>query len=128
MKTVSDTSWSQVARVAGLAVTLALTATAAQAGDVFWSVGVNSPGVAFGVSNAAPVYVAPAPVYVAPPPVAVYAPPPVVVPAPTYRVGWMAPAPAPVYPWGWGPRYREEHHHHHRGWDRDGEGRGRDWR
>lgn len=47
----------------------------AKASDVYWSVGVQSPGVQLGVSNAppAPVYVQrPRPVYVQPAPVVVY--------------------------------------------------------
>ena len=87
----------------------------AQARDnVFWSIGIASPGVSIGVANAAPVYVQPAPVYVQPAPVvvqrpvAVYAPPPVV-----YR-----PAPVVVEPIGWVPpgyvvRERKHKHHHH---------------
>ncbi len=54
---------------AGVALALAMGAGPAQARDVYWSVGVNSPGVAVGVSNGGyPVYVAPAPVYYPPPP------------------------------------------------------------
>ncbi|MCJ0762447.1 hypothetical protein [Variovorax terrae] len=106
-----------VLAVAGLA-----TAGAARAGGVSWSVGVSSPGVVVGVSNAPPVYYAPQPVYVQPQPVYVqpapvyvqprtvyYAPQPVYVqpapvyvrPMPVYRVGWVAP--------GW--RYRHEGRH-----------------
>ena len=45
----------------------------AQARDVYWSVGVNSPGVQVGVSNGPPIYVQhPRPVYVQPAPVVVY--------------------------------------------------------
>lgn len=63
----------------------------AQARDnVYWSVGVNSPGVQVGVSNGPPVYVQrPRPVYVQPAPVVVY---------PGY--GYERPrfiAPSPVY-------------------------------
>ena len=79
-------------------VALATVGTAAQARDnVYWSLGVSSPGVALGVGNvgvAAPVYVAPAPVYVAPPPPVVYAPRPVVlVPAPVYYGAPRYPSP-----------------------------------
>lgn len=96
----------------------------AQAGDnVYWSVGVSSPGVQMGVSNARPlvvqapvytVYQQPAPVYVQP---TVY-----VRPAPVYV------QPAPVYisqpqfiQTGWD--YPERHHgwwrghHRHGHWD-----------
>ena len=49
-------------------------ATAAHARDVYWSVGVESPGVSVGVSNVPPprVVVHPRPVYVEPAPVVVY--------------------------------------------------------
>ena len=55
----------------------ALSAGASQAharGDVYWSVGVDSPGVSVGVSNAPPprVVVHPRPVYVEQAPVVVY--------------------------------------------------------
>ncbi|HYW56536.1 MAG TPA: hypothetical protein VE934_06235 [Polaromonas sp.] len=61
-------------------------AGAAQAGsNVYWSVGVGSPGVSVGVTNARPVYVQPAPVYYQPQPVYVQ-------PAPVYYQ-----RPAPVY-------------------------------
>jgi hypothetical protein len=44
---------------------------------VYWSVGVNSPGVAVGVSNGGyPFYVAPAPVYMARRPIYYQPPPP----------------------------------------------------
>lgn len=73
-------------------VALAAVGTAAHARDnVYWSVGVAAaPGVAIGVGNVPPVYVAPAPVYVAPAPVVLVPQPVVVVPAPVYYT-------APVY-------------------------------
>lgn len=95
---------------------LALTATlglgasgAAQAGDVFWSIGVAQPGIQIGVSN-----LPPAPVIVAPPvvvhPRPVYVPPPRVVYVP----------PRPVY-YGYGYGYgRWDRHDHGRGDDRRG--------
>jgi hypothetical protein len=100
----------------------ALGATAARAGDVHWSVGINLPPVGTVISNA-PVY-HPAPVVYAPPPV-VYAPAPVVVhPAP--RVIY-APPPAVVYrpappvvyaPYGpYGHRHYHRHSHHRDRWD-----------
>lgn len=52
----------------------------AQASDVYWSVGVSSPGISVGVGNVVPavhvppVYVQPAPVYVQPRPVVVHQP------------------------------------------------------
>jgi hypothetical protein len=86
--------------IAALAIAGALGATAARAGDVHWSIGVNLPvypNVAIGVSSGPPVYYRPAPVYygapvyVAPP---VYAGPPVYVAPP--RVVYV-PRPVPVY-------------------------------
>jgi hypothetical protein len=67
----------------------------ARASEVYWSVGVHSPGVQLGVSNAPPrpVYVQrPSRVYVQPAPVVVYpgyrhVRPVVVVPAPVYYQG-----------------------------------------
>jgi PXPV repeat (3 copies) len=81
--------------MAGAAATLAVAALgfagAAQARDnVFWSVGVGSPGVEFNVGNAPQVYVQPAPVYVQPAPVYVQ-PAPVYYPRPVYV------QPQPVY-------------------------------
>ena len=89
-----------MAAAAGVALALLSGAGTAQARDVYWSVGVNSPGVAVGVSNGGyPVYVAPAPVYVPPRPV-YYAPPP------------------PVYYRGHDHHWRGHHHHdRHRGHD-----------
>lgn len=101
---------------AGVAlVALAGMGTAAQAhGNVFFSLGVNAaPGVALGVSNVPPVYVAAQPVYVAPQPV-YYGPQPVYYEQPVYvapaaRVV-LAPAPYYVGP-GW---HRGWHHGRHR--------------
>ena len=116
-----------------------LAAGAVQAGNVYWSVGINLPPVGTVISNVpAPVYVAPPPVYVAPPPVYVAPPPVYVEPAP---VVYMPPPrvvyrPVPVYappvvyrparaivhvssPYGHKPR-----RHYHGEWrDRDRDGR-----
>ena len=116
--------------------------SAAHAGDIYWSVGVNSPGVVVGVSNGAPVYHygAPPPVYYNAPPAVVYGPPPVVYGPPPVvygpppviyappRVVYPAPpvvympprfagqpgwgAPLPQPGWGRPPPHR---HHHGRG-------------
>ncbi|MEX1167838.1 MAG: hypothetical protein WEK74_13410 [Hydrogenophaga sp.] len=53
---------------------LSVAMSPAQARDnVYWSIGVDSPGVQLGISNAPPVYVQrPRPVYVQPAPVVVY--------------------------------------------------------
>ncbi len=93
MKTAIKTNRSVA--MAGAAAALAVAALgfagAAQArDDVYWSVGVGSPGVSVNVGNAFPVYT-PAPVYVQPAPV-YYQPAPVYVrPAPVYY------QPAPVF-------------------------------
>ena len=106
-----------MAAAAGVTLALLTGAGAAQARDVNWSIGVNSPGVSVGVSNGYgyPVYVAPPPVYVAPRPI-YYAPPPPRV--------YYAPPPAVYYAPPPGYYYREGHrghrHHRHHG--------GRDWR
>ena len=83
----------------------------AQAGGVYWSLGVGAPGVAANFGNVYPV--APPPIYVAPPPV-VYAPPPVVYAPPRviYNPGYVAYGgylrdPRPY--WG----YRGEWHRRH---------------
>ena len=108
--------FSRILATAG-AVALVAAGGAAQARDVFWSVGVNAaPGVAIGVGNAPvvvapqpvyaqPVYVAPQPVYVAPRPV-------VLAPAPVY---YAPPPPVAIYygP-GYGYRHRGHGHGHHR--------------
>jgi hypothetical protein len=100
------TPWSRTSAVArGLTLATlaagawALSAMGSQAharSDVHWSIGVNTPGVVVGVSNAPPVYYAPPPVYYAPPPV-YYAPRPI------YRSGW-----------GPAPRWEGRRHGHHR--------------
>lgn len=119
--TIQISPWAS--RAAALALSLAAlagTGAAHARGDVYWSVGVNSPGVALGVASAPPVYVAPAPVYVAPAPVYVaparpsyYGPPPAYhAPRPVYRVE----QPVVVVP-GYG--YRHGHHHHGHGHWRD---------
>lgn len=81
-----------MAALAAGAWALSVSASNAHAGDVYWSVGVQSPGVVLGVSNAPPppVYVQrQRPVYVQPAPVVVY---------PGYRhVQPVVVAPAPVY-------------------------------
>lgn len=113
-------------------------ATMAQARDnVYWSIGVNSPGVSVGVTNSRPVAVYPAPVVVHSPPPVVYAPPPVVygpppvvyVPPPSRSVraasGVVVQQP-PVVVYGPPPHYRHwddhpgrGHKHGHRHWRDD---------
>ena len=120
MKTAIKANRSFV--VAGAAATLAIAALgfagAAQArDDVFWSVGIGSPGVAVNVGNAFPVYVQPQPVYVQPAPVYVQ-PAPVYYPRPVYvQPQPVYVQPAPVYygrPHGW--------HKHHGGYYAQGPG------
>ena len=70
-----------------------LSAGAAHAGNVYWSIGISAPPVGTVISNAP--YYGPAPVVYAPPPVVyapapVYAPPPVVY-RPVPRVVYQAP-------------------------------------
>ena len=113
----------------------ALSAGAAHArGDVYWSVGVNGPGVTIGASNAPavvyqppgyyyeprPVVVQPAPVYYQRPPV-IYGPP--VIYAPPAVIG-----PRPIVFGGRGPGYwdGDRGHGHWRG-DRHGHRNDRDW-
>ena len=111
-------------------------AASAQADILSWSVGVASPGVSIGVTNArgpvyvqpAPIYMQPAPIYVRPAPVfvqpqAYYVQPgPVYYQVPVYQSGWAPPARA----YGWDDRNAGRHH----GWkdvhgkhDRDHDGR-----
>lgn len=119
-------SLSGIRRVAfggGLALALSLAVVDAQASGVYWSVGVQSPGVVMGWGNTPGVVVAQPPVWAYGPP-----PPAVLYPAqPVYRAGW-APAggyymarPAYPGPYGWeerGERGEREwrHHHHHPRW------------
>lgn len=98
MTTSQTNTWhGMVRRTAGWLVAGAAgwlwSAQSAQAGDVYWSVGVHQPGVSVGVSNAPPVVVQSAPrVIYAPAPRVIYSPAPVVVyPAPLYRTRWMPP-------------------------------------
>jgi hypothetical protein len=118
----------------------ALSAGAAHArsgSDVYWSIGINQPGVSVGVSNAPPViYREPRVVYREP--VVVYREPVVVYREP--RVVYQRPAPVVYQSWGH-PRFDDRraykkhkrdkwHRHHSRGWDDDDGyrrgGRGRD--
>jgi len=85
---------------AGLLVGAALAASAAQAADVYWNIGMQMPGAVVEVANA---------------PRVVYgygAPPMMMVPAPVYGAAWV-----PAYP---ERRWHRRHHHRHdgdRGWD-----------
>lgn len=137
MKTQSICQHRAAVCLGGACIALAaLTlAPAAHAGsNVYWSIGVTSPGVAVGASNAYPVYAAPAPVYAAPAPVYVQPRPVYVQPQPAYgpppvyynygepvvvRPPVVVAPPLPAYPIGWAPRGRFHHHHHHHRRDSD---------
>lgn len=99
-----------------------LCAGAAQARDVYWSVGINAPvagvGVGTVISNA-PSYGYQAP-YVAVPAYPVYQPAPVIYAPPPVR--YYRPAPPPAYVVV--PQYAPRHWHGrgHGGWDRDRRG------
>lgn len=73
----------------------------ARADNVYWSVGVASPGIQIGMSNAHPVVVMPAPVFVQRRPVLVQPAPVYVYPAPVYVSGWAPPGRAH----GWHKRH-----------------------
>lgn len=113
MTTKAKTSLAALALLATLGLG-ASGAAQAHGGDVYWSIGMFSPGVTVGVSNA--------PVVVMQPPV-VYAPV-VVAPRPV-----LYPAPVPVY-YGY-PQFRRHHGwgHERREWeDRDDDRDDRDYR
>ncbi|MDD2547467.1 MAG: hypothetical protein PHI55_14465 [Burkholderiaceae bacterium] len=116
------------AATAGVALALLAGSSAAQARDVYWSVGVNSPGVSVGFANGYPVVVANAPVYGVPAP-AYYAPPPVAYapPRPVYYGAPVAYAPAPPAYYDRGGHHGHRHHGHgggygERGYDERGYG------
>lgn len=93
---------TSVKALAALACVAALTlgasgAAQAHGDNIYWSIGVGSPGVQVGVASAPPMVMYP-PVYMAPRPV-VYMPPPPVVYGPP---GWYG---RPEH--GWGRGYRE---------------------
>lgn len=129
-----------VSLVAG-AWALSTAANEAQARDVYWSVGVNGPGVTIGASNAPVVvhqppayYYDPRPVVVQPAPVYYHRPPPAVVYGPP--VVYAPPRPVVISGYGhwrdrpgrWdddrrghGHRHGHGHgHRNHRDWDDDG--------
>ncbi len=82
--------------------------------NVYWSIGIQSPGVAVGVANAPPVvYGPPAGYYYQPRPVVVYPRPVVVAPQPIYYYDDHR------------PRHWKKGHRHHRWHDGHGHGRGR---
>lgn len=124
-------TWAKALGLVSLATAAwALSAGQAQArgghDDVYWSIGVNSPGVAVGVSNAPP----PRPVVVHTQPVVIHQPAPVVIhqpyPYPYVRPVVVQPRPVIYQGWGYGPRWDDRHdrrhwkHRHHDRYDHDG--------
>ncbi|MBX9835781.1 MAG: hypothetical protein K2X65_06355 [Burkholderiaceae bacterium] len=109
MKIRSLSAW---AVAAGMAVLTWGSATTAQASDVYWSLGVATPGVVVGVGNGYSVYTTPQPRYYPQPPSAYFAPPAPVYYAPQQPVYY---APPPVYypPQGYRD-YRGHGRHPHR--------------
>lgn len=110
------------------AFTLGAGAAQARGDDVYWSVGVSSPGVSVGVSNAPP----PRAVVVQPQPVVIHHPAPVVIHQPYPYVRPVVVHPRPVVYHGWDHRHDRRHwkHRHHDRYDRydrdDHHGRGDD--
>jgi hypothetical protein len=123
-------STSSLIAAASLAVAALGMTGAAQADNVFWSVGVSSPGVQVGVANGAPMLVQQPyyqevyqpvyqPVYRAPRRVVYVQPEPIYVAQPQYvQAGWQYPDQRRGWRHGWGrhggERYdgdRSEHHH-----------------
>ncbi len=102
----------KVMAAAVLLVGAAGVATRAHADNLYWSVGVGSPGVSVGITNGwpGPVYVQPAPVYVHPAPV--YLRPVTVFVQPVAPIYYQA---VPVYQPGWAPPGRAHGWHKNRG-------------
>ena len=133
MKTAIQTPTTRTAFIAGAAATLAVAAMSfagnAEARDnVFWSVGVGTPGAVLNVGNYGQVYQQPQPVYVQPQPVYVQPQPVYSQPAPVYyeqRPLFVRPAPVyvapqPIYyerPYGHG----HGHGYGHRRWNQEGQ-------
>jgi hypothetical protein len=119
MKTISTFSRSSIAGACAMALALSasLLVQSARAGEnVFWSIGVGTPGLVLQAGNAVPVYVQPQPVYVQPAPMYVVPQPVLVQPQPRY----YSRAPQVVYVQ---PGYRHgEYRRHRRGHGRDDEG------
>ena len=121
--------------IAGVAATLAFASISfsgiAQARDnVYWSVGVGSPGVGVNVGNAIPIYTQPQPVYVQPAPIYIQPQPVYTQPRPYYFYG----QPQVVYvqpgPPSWNNGHGRGHDRHHRhgedggNWNQSGGDRG----
>ena len=116
-----SSAWAKGLTLATLAAgAWALSANNAHArgDDVYWSIGVDSPGVSVGVSNAPPVVVHQRPVYVDRRPVVIHQPAPVVIHQP-YPYVQPVVVPRPVYysGWGYGPRWDDRHDRRHGRWE-----------
>ena len=132
MKTLSlSTHWSRTSAMARALALSALAAgawalsaglTQAHANGVYWSVGIQQPGVSVGVSNAPPVVVRPYPGYPGYPGVqhhpVVVVPQPVVVQRPYPYVRPVVVVPQPVYVQspGYSQRWDERRDRHHHQW------------
>ena len=111
--------YASTAAAAAFGLAALLSSTAANAQNVYWSVGVSSPGVQVGVQNAPPVvYLPPQVVYQQPqvvyqqPQVVYVQPRPVYVqPQPVYYT-----QPAPIYYGAPQVIYRGGHYGKHHGW------------
>ena len=115
--TLKNASLKYTARLLSASALALACVGAASAQDIFWSIGMSSPGVQVGVSNAPPVVVYPQPVVVQRP--MVVAPRPVVVQSQPVIYVQSAPLMLPTAH----VEYRGWKHGHghgkHRGWDRD---------
>ena len=118
--------------IAGVAATLAFASISfsgiAQARDnVYWSVGVGSPGVGINVGNAVPIYTQPQPVYVQPAPIYIQPQPVYTQPRPNYFYGQpQVVYVQPVQP-GWNREHGRGHERHHGyggNWNHNGGDRG----
>ena len=92
-RSAKHSAWA-LAGAASVAVLTLGASTAAIAGDVYWSVGLSSPGVQLGVFSPHPVYVQPQPYYVQQQPV--YSQPQVIYTQP--RPVYVQPQPVYVQP------------------------------
>jgi hypothetical protein len=115
-----------------LLIGVAAYSASARADDIYWSIGLGSPGVTIGMTNARPLpifvqpqpqhyYVQPATVYVHPG--AIYAQPvPIYVqPRPVYQQGWAVQG----RPHGKGPKHDRRHDNRGHGRGPQGYGHGR---
>ncbi len=131
MQTISFPSHHMVKVVSATALLIGVFgfAASARADNVQWSVGVGSPGVTIGMTNARPlpIFVQPqpyygqvAPVYIQPGALYSQQVPIYVQPAPIYRSGWAPQGRG----YGMGPRHgRPNHRFQGRGPSRQGHGR-----